>query len=82
MPKTGIRRRGDAGLTVLNIANQNGKTPIVDLLVKSGAKAGPETPAGALKPKQRNSIRAAVQDSLPCCARILILRKCRVLFLP
>ncbi len=61
-------KTGDAGLTVLDIANQNGKTPIVDLLVKSGAKGGPEAPA-ALKPKQRNSIRSAVQDSLPLLQR-------------
>ncbi|HLJ92279.1 MAG TPA: ankyrin repeat domain-containing protein [Gemmataceae bacterium] len=61
-------KSGDAGLTVLEIAKQNGKTPIVDLLVKSGAKAGPETPL-ALQPRPDNTIRSAVQDSLPLLQR-------------
>jgi len=61
-------KAGDAGLTVLDIAKQNGKTPIVDLLVKSGAKASPETPV-KLRRKQANSIRSAVQDSLPLLQR-------------
>ncbi len=58
------KKGGDAGLTVLAIANLNGHTPVVDLLVKSGAKASPETPT-ELHPREHNTIRAAVQDSLP-----------------
>jgi ankyrin repeat protein len=61
-------KTGDAGLTVLDIAKQNGNTPIVELLVKSGAKASPQTPV-KLKPKQRDSIRSAIQDSLPLLQR-------------
>lgn len=55
---------GDSGLTVLDIAQLNGNTPIVDLLLKSGAKASPQTPT-ELHPREHNTIRAAVQDSLP-----------------
>ena len=61
-------KSGDAGLTVLEIAKQNGNTPIVEFLTKAGAKAGPETPV-ALKPKRDNSIREAVQASLPLLQR-------------
>ena len=59
---------GDAGLTVLDIAKLNGNTPIVDLLVKSGAKPGPEAPV-TLRARRENSIRNAVQDSLPLLQR-------------
>ena len=59
---------GDAGLTVLDIAKLNGDTPIVDLLVKSGAKASPQT-AVALHARRGNTLRKAVQDSLPLVQR-------------
>ena len=59
---------GDAGLTVLGIAKQNGKTPIVDLLVKSGATANSEVSL-ASQPKQRDSIRSAIEASLPLLQR-------------
>ncbi len=62
------RMSGDAGLTVLDIAMLNGKTPIVDFLVKSGAKAGSHVPV-ALKPRHDNPIKTAVQDSLPLLQR-------------
>jgi len=61
-------KSGDAGLTVLDIAKLNGDTPIVQLLVKSGAKAG-ETRAPATKLRRDNSIRNAVQDSIPLLQR-------------
>jgi ankyrin repeat protein len=61
-------KAGDAGLTVLDIAKQNGNTPIVDLLVKSGAKPGPEKPA-ILRAKSANTIQGAIQDSLPLLQR-------------
>ena len=69
-------KSGDAGLSVLAIANQNGKTPIVDLLLKSGAKAGSETPV-ALQPKQDNTIRDARSRTACLCysTRIPILQK-------
>jgi ankyrin repeat protein len=61
-------KAGDAGLTVLDIAKLNGDTPVVQLLVKSGAKASAATPA-VLKPRPDNSIAKAVQDSLPLLQR-------------
>jgi ankyrin repeat protein len=59
---------GDAGLTVLDIAKLNGNTPIAELLVRSGAKASPETPV-TLHARHENTIRRAVQDSLPLLQR-------------
>jgi hypothetical protein len=59
---------GDTGLTVLDIAKLNGNTPMVELLVKSGAKAGPEAPV-TLHARHENNIRRAVQDSLPLLQR-------------
>jgi ankyrin repeat protein len=57
-------KAGDEGHTVLDIAKLNGDTPVVQLLVKSGAKPGDADPV-TLKPRRENSIRNAVQDSLP-----------------
>jgi ankyrin repeat protein len=62
------KNSGDAGITVLDIAKRNGNPPIVQLLIKSGAKATPEVPV-ALKPRQNNTIRNAVQDSLSLLQR-------------
>ena len=61
-------KAGDAGLTVLDIAKQNGDTPIVDLLLKHGAKAGVEPVIKATFRKD-NSIRGAVEASLPLLQR-------------
>jgi ankyrin repeat protein len=58
------QKSGDTGYTALDIAQQNGNTPIMALLLKSGAHARPETQV-ALKPRHNNTIRGAVQDSLP-----------------
>jgi ankyrin repeat protein len=55
---------GDSGLTVLDIAKLHGETPIVDLLVKSGAKASAPT-APALQPRRENTLAKALQSSLP-----------------
>jgi ankyrin repeat protein len=61
-------KAGDAGMTVLDIAKLHGDTPIVELLMKSGAKGSVMTPV-ALKPRRENSIRNAVQDSIPLLQR-------------
>ena len=61
-------KAGDAGLTVLDIAKQNGNAPIIDFLVKSGAKPSPDSSV-ALHAKKDNTIRSAVQDSLPLLQR-------------
>ena len=55
---------GDSGLSVLDIAKLRGNTPIIDFLVKSGAK-GTASSTPALKPRRENSIGSAVQMSLP-----------------
>jgi ankyrin repeat protein len=55
---------GDEGVTVLDIAKRNGNTPIVEYLVKSGAKDVTATPA-VLTPRLKNDIRSAIQDSIP-----------------
>jgi N-acyl-D-amino-acid deacylase len=61
-------KAGDAGLTVLDIAKLNGETPIVDFLVSHGAKAGTASQV-ALRPKKDNTIRKALQDSVPLLQR-------------
>ncbi len=55
---------GDEGVTVLDIAKRNGDTPIVKLLLASGAKPGGATPV-MLTPRVKNDIRLAIQDGIP-----------------
>jgi ankyrin repeat protein len=62
-------KTGDAGLTVLDIAEQNGETPVVEVLKKHGAQGVSHSPV-ALKPKRENTIRQAVQDALPLLQRV------------
>ena len=60
-------KSGDTGLSVLDIARLNGNTAVADLLVKSGANSagvGSTTPA-APHPRSNNTLRKAIQDSLP-----------------
>jgi ankyrin repeat protein len=62
------RLSADAGLTALDIAKFHGETPVVDVLVKAGAKSSQETPP-VLKPVRGNSIQAAIQRSIPLLQR-------------
>jgi ankyrin repeat protein len=62
------KNSGDAGVTVLDIARRNGHQPIIDLLVKAGAKATPEAPK-VLQVRRDNTVRRAVQDALPLLQR-------------
>jgi hypothetical protein len=62
------KKSGDQGWTVLDIAKKNGETPIVQTLVKAGAKASPEVDM-ALKPRRENTLRDAVKDSIPLLQR-------------
>jgi ankyrin repeat protein len=55
---------GDTGLSVLDIARLHGETPIVDFLVKSGAKSGTNVTA-TLRPRRGNTLASAIQTSLP-----------------
>ncbi|MCU1314220.1 MAG: Planctomycete cytochrome, partial [Acidobacteriaceae bacterium] len=55
---------GDAGRSVLDLAKQHGQTPIVDLLIASGAKDGQAMPL-AVHPRSGHDLRSAIQDSLP-----------------
>ena len=71
-------KRSD-GRTALDFARQRGATPIVDLLVKAGAKAGTESATPVLVPNRRpaTSTREAVLRSLPLLQRAdsIFLRK-------
>ena len=58
----------DAGLTALDIAKFHGDTPVVDVLVKAGAKSSQQTPQ-VLKPVRGNTIQAAIQRSIPLLQR-------------
>jgi len=57
------------GRTVLDVARQHGQTPVVDLLVKAGAREGDPPPAAAVQPKPAASPREAVARSLPLLQR-------------
>lgn len=63
------KKAGDAGLSVLDIAKQNGPTAIVEVLVKHGAKGSTET-ATTSQPRRDNTIRKAVQESVPLLQRV------------
>lgn len=81
--QTLIRLGGDVnattrdGRTALDFAWQAGRTPVVDYLVKSGAKRGRERVLSNVKPKPAVSARAAVERSLPLLQRadVTFLRK-------
>ena len=62
------KQGGDSGLAVLDIAKLHGHTPIVDLLVKSGAKETAAKPP-VLKVRQENSVPSAIQGSIPLLQR-------------
>jgi ankyrin repeat protein len=58
-------RSGDAGLSTLDMARLNGDTPVVNALLKAGAKGGAAVPATPdAKPSPAPTTNAAVQRSL------------------
>ncbi|MBA4191966.1 MAG: hypothetical protein C0467_28635 [Planctomycetaceae bacterium] len=57
------------GKTALDFARQTGRKPVVDLLVKSGAKPGRNPVPPTVPPKPAASARAAVERSLPLLQR-------------
>jgi hypothetical protein len=59
----------EAGQTALDFALQRGQTPLVDLLVKAGAKAGGVSPVPVSPPKPAGSVRAALSRTIPLLQR-------------
>ena len=57
------------GRTALDFANRHGRTSVVDLLLKSGAKPGETTAMTVPQPKPAASARAAVERSIPLMQR-------------
>jgi ankyrin repeat protein len=72
-----IHARSAQGETALDFAKQRGRTPVVDLLIKAGAKETREPPRPVSKPTPAASPRAAVARSLPLLQRtdVTFLRK-------
>jgi len=66
--KDSHKQGGDSGLSVLDIARLHGETPVVQWLIKSGAKPTAQS-APALKARSENTIQSAVQASLPLIQR-------------
>ncbi len=62
------QKSGDTGFTALDIAKLNGNTPVVELLLNSGARARPETPV-ALKPRRNNTWSAAPFRTVCLCCK-------------
>ena len=53
------------GLTALDFARRLGNTPMVDLLMKAGAKGGSASAEPVPRPKPADSLRAAIARSMP-----------------
>jgi len=66
--KNGHKLGPDTGWTALDIAKLRGNTPIVDYLVKAGAKTTPANPP-VLKARMENNLSGAIQSSLPLIQR-------------
>src|SRR5262249_7286031 len=58
----------DTGLSVLDIARRHGDTPLVQWLIKSGAK-GETRSEPVLKTRRENTIQSAIQASVPLIQR-------------
>lgn len=58
------QKSGDAGMSVLDIAKQQGQTPVVEYLERAGARGTPRQ-APVLRARTENSVRRAIEDSLP-----------------
>jgi ankyrin repeat protein len=59
-----VNARSPRGETALTLARMHGATPIVDLLVKAGAK-GDAAPMSKLTPSPAASLRVAIERTLP-----------------
>jgi ankyrin repeat protein len=66
--KSAHKQSGDTGLTALDIAKLHGDTPVVQFLVKAGAKATDPKPP-VLSARRENTIQSAIQGSIPLLQR-------------
>jgi hypothetical protein len=64
-----VNDKAPDGQTALDFARRQGHTPVVDLLLKSGAKPGETAPSPVMEAKPAGSIRAAVERSIPLLQR-------------
>ncbi|MDE3195720.1 MAG: ankyrin repeat domain-containing protein, partial [Acidobacteriota bacterium] len=62
------RNSVDTGMTVLDIAELRGETPVVNLLLKAGATSA-AAPSSTPRPSPADSVRAAIERSLPLLQR-------------
>jgi hypothetical protein len=62
--KSQHKRSRHAGLSVLDIARFHGETPIVEILLKAGAKSAGQS-ASEPAPQRASTARAAIERSLP-----------------
>lgn len=64
-----IHAKNSKGQTALDFAKQRGQTPVVDLLLRAGAKEMTGSTESTPTPKPANSVRAALQRSIPLLQR-------------
>jgi ankyrin repeat protein len=64
-----VNAKSADGETVLDFAKWRGKTSLVDMLMKAGAKGGDASTRPLMKPKPAASIRAAIERSIPLLQR-------------
>jgi ankyrin repeat protein len=64
-----VNARTSAGGTVLDLAKRQGNTPLVDLLIRTGAKVTPTPSPLVVKPVPAGSVRAAIERSIPLLQR-------------
>ena len=64
-----VNAASQSGETALSLAKLRGNTPIVDLLLKAGAKDTPVSAMPAIKPAPAASVRAALERTLPLVQR-------------
>ncbi|MGH8247387.1 MAG: ankyrin repeat domain-containing protein, partial [Gammaproteobacteria bacterium] len=63
-----VNAKSANGQTALDFAKLRGKTPVVELLIKAGARESASTDA-AVEPKPASSARAALERSIPLLQR-------------
>ena len=64
-----VNAKNPAGETALDFAERQGHTPIVDLLIRAGAKESGTPSAAVFTPQPAHSVRSAVERSIPLLQR-------------